>query len=267
MSGKIKKSSEHVEITDQARPETDPQAIGASALNSSSHGVQLNYPKLTPLPPMEVPAKYNRQPRTPFINNGVGLSRGGAKIQIPDPSLIAEIQASEPRVRHFGIANTDEFLDSPLGHMSDPDIYDLVMRPFSMQVAQDYPGRRLAMRGIKTSINGAIPVNEAMTVLDIEDVVDAGEEKLNGWFRAGGFAPEAQDPIHYHVARYASDTDYFRTKVEDGSGRSAAVFPAILVYDADQLAFASSGYGTSFQNILKASQAVVAAYVLDCPVM
>lgn len=221
-----------------------------------------------PMPPiMEVPQKYNRPRRTEELQNNTVTSRGGATLQIPDRDVLQEIQDSEPRVRYFGVGDTEEFLSSGTRGIGEPEFYRLFMHPLAWQVAHEFPGQSIAMRGIKTSINGAVEVDECMTVLDIQDVVNAGEERLQGCFRCGGFNPDDDAfPIHYRVAQYASDTELFREEIEDGSGRSEGIFPAILVYDFNRLTRKGGHYATTFSDPDKADEAILAAYVLDCPV-
>lgn len=213
-------------------------------------------------------AEKSRGPRVEELHNGEVHDVSGRVVMIrPDREVMQRIeQETSGKVCYFPTAEGIDI--SPAQRMGEPDFSDYVMEPLIAELMTRFPGKRLALRGVATSINGSLPAGEGggYDLRDITETVASGTEKPGEVFNVAVLSSDGDSVSVHRVNQYASNVGFAR-KYEAGSHQEDAMFPAVLVYDLAGLApVGDSSYGVSFKPEAKPSDVVLGAYVLDCPV-
>lgn len=221
--------------------------------------------RLAPTPEMTKLAKEIPR-RKEVLRNTVVESRGGARLLQPDPESIAAIQqATSGKVLHVPSSGAEAFAASDLARVQSWDFAKYVMEPVIADATSRFEGKLLAMRGIATSINGDFDGfgDEDHPLLDLSRTVNNGIEKPGDAFNVAVLNPE--EPISVHrVTQYAENVSLHRM-LEDNADKAAAMFPAVLVYDAAGLQKESGYWAVSFREGVEPSDVLLGAYILDCP--
>ncbi len=220
----------------------------------------------------------SRPPRVEQLHTGTFTNRFGETFEQPDTAALQQLAEADPRITYFMAPNPsptlgEVIMDGAADESEKPtrtsgDMIDMMRHALAEQVAKDFPGRNLIIRGAMTSINGAMRLREGGAVLDTADVVALGEERGQGWFRGTRFqqGSETRGPsIDYLSMQAALEAKPFEEAMaEGGPGAShESVFPTLLVYDAEQLERPDGAYYE--YTIPPGNDAVLAAYVMDRP--
>jgi len=235
--------------THETQPaETDAAILGAGALLGA-----------------EV-VRENRGPRKAVMHNGEITVGGDEHYATPDPEVMAAIeQETGGKVAYFPSREIPD--DS--GGKGQPNFNHAVLTPLYEEITQRYPDRRLALRSIMASVNGTREgAFNGQDVRDITETVELGSEQSTASFNVQEL-PADEDPITAaqklkYISKYATDVGKnVDWEVEDPNDRDA-IFPAIVVYDADALEpTGEDRFTVQIKDGVQPSVAVVATYVLD----
>ncbi|HSX05801.1 MAG TPA: hypothetical protein VLF69_05000 [Candidatus Saccharimonadales bacterium] len=208
--------------------------------------------------------------RKEHLNNGEARI-AGAVFTTPDPEVMEPILQEGGGKVHYLPAK--EF-DSPWElNGGAPAFHQAVMVPLCQEILATYGDRPVALRAIMTSVNGRLTdvwqtTTGSAEMLDITETVAAGTEKNNSSFNvqgmySGGTAEEAAAGAKY-IAKYAGGVGMeVKYEVDDPAHRDA-IFPAVLVYAADQLEpTGEDRFTVRFRDGVDPQGAVLGAYVLD----
>lgn len=206
---------------------------------------------------------FERRIRT--LHNGERKTVGGATLITPDEDAVWRIvDDGGGKIQYFPAP--EGFEDSPAKAVRDPEYEALVIGPLYDHLREAYPDKRLALRAVGTSINGDMPHVEGSDlgdILDITHTVIKGDEKGGGWFNVAVLGPENYS-VH-RVTQYATYVGIHKHFEEDPA-RHDALFPAVLVYDADGLRPTGGGtYSVEFAPGKAPEDVLLGAYLLDCP--
>lgn len=213
-------------------------------------------------------------PRKQALNNRLLTSKGGAKLQQPDPEVVAAVLAASDKLHYFGIPDNQAFLEHDHKFMGDSGFSKLIMQPLIEKVKEDFPEHPiLTFRGGMASINGTqkYEYGHSQTIPDITELVKNGGDR-EGVFNAASSGmdnPTANISRQLHrVNQYAADTDMRRLDIgSDAPDVAETLFPVISVYDSAMLRTAGGNYwAVKPMEGVTASDALLATYLLDCPV-
>jgi len=205
-----------------------------------------------------------RGARAVRLHNGERIV-GRNRYVTPDPSVLEGVMR-EGRVHYIPATETG---GSPFRDAYYTDIFD----PLCAELRERFRGRNVALRAIATSVNGllegAMSIDgRAVDILDIADVVERGNEQGTPSFNVQRLP--ADDDIRDVAAGLKYIADYTQAVAStvryevDNPEYKAAIFPAVLVYDADALVSTGEDrFTVRFRDGVDPSQAVLAAYVLD----
>jgi hypothetical protein len=211
-------------------------------------------------------------PRVGRLQNGE-RTVAGSKFITPDPEAIASaVRQGNGRVNYLA---TREVPMGSTGVFASATFERGVIEPLCAELMQKYPNKKLALRGIITSVNGTL--KDALKVggvpadvLDIAQTVAQGGEKAAASFNVQGMYAD-ETPFEAgrslgHVSKYAAATHRTVESRVDDRQQGDAMFPALLVYDASQLVQTGEDrFTVRYVDGADLQQALLGAYVLDRP--
>lgn len=213
-------------------------------------------------------------PRKPVLENKLFKSKGGAKLLTPDQDVIRIAMTQEEKLHYFSVASTVEFAEDVESKISDAGFSDLVFEPLIDQVKKDFPDySQLSFRGGMASINGTqtYEYGHSATIPDVTEIVKNGGDRTDTFNAATANMADETRRIRtemHRVNQYAHDTVMRRFDI-DGDAPEVAdtLFPVVSVYDTSKLQKAKGNvWAVQPKEGVTASEALLATYVLDCPV-
>lgn len=250
----------------QPSPDLARAAMGAIEVPDQDSGAVGGVPAFMPRTADEVrvaPAPTSREayrePRTASLANTVWRLEGKSGYVIPDQEVMATITAeTKGKVQYWPA----EHAERP----TEPSFDTEVMEPLCAELVRRFPDKRLALRGVMTSVNGHLKDGFGVgeNILDITETMQAGAEKPDAVFNVQGLSADGDTLSVYRVSQYAFQVGRSR---EFGVSPEVAdaVFPAILVYDCDGLQRMGGHYGVSFKPDHAPNEVLLAGYILDAP--
>lgn len=212
----------------------------------------------------------DRPKRIEKMENIIHTSKGGLKLQQPDPEVMEAIEEEDPRVTYFPVGPSAEFAGSTATRWEKRGrgggtYYQEVLRLLENRIREDFPDQLVALRGVQVSLNGVVKDSVVGPVLDIVDVAHLGREKDENRIRLLRIDTSSEDEPLEYIGHWLDNED-FREWIQDAD-RAEDIFPAILVYDPDRIENLGP-HEKSFSYGVKdnAEKAIKAAYVLDAPI-
>lgn len=163
--------------------------------------------------------------------------------------------------------------NDPYAKMTPHDYRETTLDPAVEVIRQRHKTiQAIGLRVIATSINGPQPLRQLHrhgTLLDITETIKGGSEKpeeevIN--VLQVDTRPDVK-PQTTILMPYAFDAGVTRTRAEDPRN-AEAIFPAVLTYDAEHLeSDDTTNYGVRLKPEVKPEDAILGAYVLDCPIV
>lgn len=189
-------------------------------------------------------------------------------VEKPDPQAMEAVKLESPNVDYLSLTdNSDYVAASDQMYQSASTVlesnYQKALRVhLSQKIKQDFPGMKVGVRTIQTSINGSIRKGDTM-VMDVADVARFGKEHEHD-SDVIRLAPldESGNVTSGFTGQFAEENTKFREKMRK-TGRADEIFPAVIIYDMDQLERTATNYAHSYTG--DASRAVLSVCVLDAP--
>lgn len=207
--------------------------------------------------------------------NGESRIQAGVFVT-PDPELINAInEQGNGKVSYFPASEQVAVMAFMDGSASGPSLYhQVVFEPLCVRILQRYPDKRVALRGVMTSVNGVLPdaMGPGTAVLDIVDTVARGVEKPGSSFNVQAMAQD--DPLNAvlslkYIEKYTQNVSFaakFYTNPTEQTPPDfeEALFPAVLVYDLDGLRNTSDDrFTVAFAEGANPPDVLLEAIVLD----
>lgn len=193
--------------------------------------------------------------------HGEIVGASGVHLVTPDTVLVNQIVTESNGVVEYSPVDAD-FASDRL--CNEEGAYARhIINPMLKHIEEQFPGKRIALRGIATSVNGDLEIpyyNEP--VRDVTAVSRHGIEKSEEYFNVVHHIDGTDTMSNYglkHMHEYASKVGRLWTE------GYVDLFPAILVYDADMLEEVEKGgrYTVGLKDGYNPSNALLKIYITD----
>lgn len=139
---------------------------------------------------------------------------------------------------------------------------ELVAGYLGRKIAEEFPDVPIGLRGTACSVNGPI-TSEKLRIKSIEEILRDGTERSDFTTNATGFDPKLAEIQHRSLQWLIQHPQEIRGDLAKEPEKAAAIFPALLVYDAAEWVKTRASHLPNSPELR--AKAILKAYVLDYP--